>query len=87
MYGQVTIEREYSVDNTTKEIIEINLPGVRRSRFGEDIDTYTDSCSRENTTLFGAGNDGCIFSLSAGSEYALNWNRVFFSTKISFYSI
>lgn len=60
MYGQVTIENGNGVD---KEIVEVNLPGVRRVRF--DGETTVG----ENTTIVGAGDDGCIFSLSTDSEY------------------
>lgn len=61
MYGRVTIEGD---EGARDEVVETNLPGVRRVRLGV-FDDHTES----NVTVVGASDDGCIFSLTTGSEW------------------
>lgn len=51
MFGQVSVDEE--------EPFEVNLPGVRRIRFGDG------NRSEQSVTVIGVGRDGAVFALSS----------------------
>lgn len=60
MYGQITVDE--SDNRIERQTIEVNLPGVRRVRFGDANQIGT--CGEQSTSVIGVGRDGTVFVLS-----------------------
>lgn len=89
MYGQIIID---GGDNEiVQNTIEVNLPGVRRVRFGDPnrIGSYS---TEQSATVIGVGRDGTVFVLSSAitdecNEYISHFTfRIQFSISTLFYS-
>lgn len=61
MYGQIIVDE--SVNETERNTIEVNLPGVRRVRYYDA--KQISSNSEQRATVIGVGQDGTVFVLSS----------------------